>query len=89
MRSRSSLSGETHARHYIIFNSQTGAVVSTYSSWTLIDVPTLGSILIYSQLVQTVFTSRLRRARLWLFRFAVPCREASPVQPASPLFQSD
>jgi hypothetical protein len=35
------------------------SVASTYSSWTLIDVPTLGSILIYSQLVQTVFTSRL------------------------------
>jgi hypothetical protein len=33
--------------------------VSINSSWTLIDVPTSGSILIYSQFVQTVFTSRL------------------------------
>src|SRR5438309_7451381 len=29
-------------------------------SWTLIDVPTTGSILIYSHFVQTVLTSRLR-----------------------------
>src|SRR3989442_16022618 len=28
-------------------------------SWTLIDVPTTGSILIYSHFVQTVLTSRL------------------------------
>jgi hypothetical protein len=33
--------------------------VSTYPSWTLIDVPTSGSILTYSHLVQTVLTRRL------------------------------
>src|SRR5437667_10195980 len=32
-------------------------------SWTLIDVPTTGSILIYSHFVQTVLTSRLLRTR--------------------------
>src|SRR5207237_7353822 len=32
-------------------------------SWTLIDVPTTGSILIYSHFVQTVLTSRLRRGK--------------------------
>jgi hypothetical protein len=33
--------------------------VSTYPSWTLIDVPTTDSILIYSHFVQTVSTRRL------------------------------
>jgi len=33
--------------------------VSIYSSWTLIDVPASGSILIYSHFVQTVLTGRL------------------------------
>ncbi len=36
--------------------------VSIYPSWTLVDVPTSGSILNYSHLVQTVHTSRLRTA---------------------------
>src|SRR5438093_11331548 len=42
-------------------------------SWTLIDVPTTGSILIYSHFVQTVLTSRLlrstvRQRNFWLYR---------------------
>src|SRR6266403_1965399 len=38
--------------------------VSTYPSWTLSDVPTSGSILIYSHFVQTVLTSRLQFSNL-------------------------
>src|SRR5437868_12987748 len=46
-------------------------------SWTLIDVPTTGSILIYSHFVQTVLTSRLHTARKALRRF-VACVGEQP-----------
>src|SRR5206468_4718763 len=39
-------------------------------SWTLIDVPTTGSILIYSHFVQTVLTSRLRIVRIYSVRYS-------------------
>src|SRR5258706_15730129 len=42
-----------------VSSTMTCSDVSTYPSWTLSDVPTSGSILIYSHFVQTVLTSRL------------------------------
>src|SRR6266850_1603785 len=46
-----------------VSSTMTCSDASTYPSWTLSDVPTSGSILIYSRFVQTVLTSRLHSNR--------------------------
>src|SRR5207253_3259255 len=57
-------------------------------SWTLIDVPTTGSILIYSHFVQTVLTSRLRLSppsQFWFLRCTSKCQER-PVHQGTCIF---